>query len=80
MSSLFVAVLGVNPVRHLLAADGALPTLPVASRRVLVGRTFFPHLISVPFHNGLTVGFAVAAGLAALAAFASLLRGGHYVQ
>ena len=49
-------------------------------QRVLTGREFFPQLISAPFHHGLTVVFAVAAGLAALAAVASLLRGGRYVH
>ena len=76
MSSLFAAVLGVNPVQHLLATKGALAALPAANQRVLTGRQFFPALISGPFHHGLIVVFAVAAGLAAVAAFASLLRGG----
>jgi hypothetical protein len=80
VSSLFAAVLGVNPIQHLLAAAGVLATLPAAARRVLTGREFFPQLISEPFHNGLTVVFAVAAALAALAAVASLLRGGRYVH
>jgi hypothetical protein len=80
VSSLFAAVLGVNPIQHLLAAAGVLATLPAAARRVLTGREFFPQLISQPFHNGLTVVFAVAAALAALAAVASLLRGGRYVH
>jgi len=42
---------------------------------VLVGREFFPDLISVPFHHGLVIVFAVSAALAALAGLASLLRG-----
>jgi len=54
-----------------------LSSLPAASQRALTGRQFFPGLISGPFHQGLTVVFAVAAGLAAIAAFASLLRGGR---
>jgi MFS family permease len=80
VSSLFAAVLGVNPVQHLLAAAGVLATLPAAARRALTGREFFPQLIAQPFHNGLTVVFAVAAALAALAAVASLLRGGRHVH
>jgi hypothetical protein len=40
----------------------------------------FPHLIPAPFHHGLVVVFAVAAGLPAVAALASLLRGGRYVH
>jgi len=77
VSSLFAAVLGVNPVQHLLAAGGVLSSLPAASQRVLVGREFFPNLISGPFHHGLVIVFAVSAALAALAGLASLLRGGH---
>jgi MFS family permease len=79
VSSLFAAVLGVNPVQHLLASAHVLSTLPAASREVLVGREFFPSLISAPFHQGLVVVLAVAAGLSAVAAFASLLRGGRHV-
>ncbi len=80
MSSLFAAVLGVNPIGHLLASMGALSSLPAASQRILTGRAFFPDLISGPFHHGLVVVFAVAAGLAALAGLASLMRGGRYVD
>ena len=75
VSSLFAAVLGVNPVQHLLALAGVLSSLPAANQRVLTGRAFFPHLISGPFHQGLSVVFAVAIALAVLAALASLLRG-----
>ena len=77
VSSLFAAVLGVNPLQHLLAAYGALSALPAASRQVVTGRAFFPDLISGPFHQGLVVVFAVAAALAAVAGAASLLRGGR---
>ena len=75
----FAAVLGVNPVQHLLQAAGVLSHLPAASQRVLTGTHFFPALISGPFHHGLMIVFAAAAGLAALAAVASLLRGGRPV-
>jgi hypothetical protein len=71
-------VLGVNPVQHLLQSAGELSRLPAASRQVLTGRLFFPQLISGPFHHGLVVVFATATGLAAIAAVASLLRGGRY--
>jgi hypothetical protein len=67
----------VNPLQHLLAANGALATLSHTARDVVTGREFFPHLISGPFHHGLVIVFALSAGLAALAAVASLLRGGH---
>jgi len=77
VSSLFATVLGVNPVQHLLASAGVLSSLPAASQRILTGRTFFPELISGPFDRGLTVVFAVSTALAAIAAVASLLRGGR---
>ncbi len=77
VSSLFSALLGVNPIRHLLAPSGALSALPTTNQQTLIGREFFPDLMSGPFHQGLVVVFAVAADLAALAALASLLRGGR---
>jgi MFS family permease len=80
VSSLFAAVLGVNPVQHLLTSAHVLSTLPAAAQHVLTGREFFPDLISGPFHHGLGVVFGVAAALAGLAALASLLRGGRYVH
>ncbi len=79
VSSLFAAVLGVNPVQHLLAAGHVLSSLPPASRQILTSREFFPRLISAPFHQGLVMVFVAAAALAAVAAFASLLRGGRQV-
>jgi MFS family permease len=75
VSSLFAAVLGVNPVQHLLSSAGVLSGLPAARQHVLTGREFFPSLISGPFEHGLSIVFAVSAALAAVAAVASLLRG-----
>jgi MFS family permease len=76
VSSLFAAVLGVNPLRHLLALGGfSLSSLPGAAQRTITGREFFPHLISAPFHHGLSIVFGFSAALAALAGLASLLRG-----
>jgi len=77
VSSLFAAVLGVNPVQQLLAPSGALAKLPAANQQVLTGRQFFPDLLSGPFHQGLIVVFGVAAALSVLAALASLMRGAH---
>jgi MFS family permease len=77
VSSLFAAVLGVNPLQHLLAANGALNAMPAANQQIVTGREFFPHLISGPFHDGLFIVFAAAAALSVLAAVVSLLRGGR---
>jgi MFS family permease len=80
VSSLFAAMLGVNPLAHLLAAGRVLTSLPAAAQQTITGREFFPSLISGPFHHGLVVVFAMAAGLSVLAGFASLLRGRRYVD
>jgi hypothetical protein len=76
VSSLFAAVLGVNPLGHLLAARGGLAGLPAAARQTLTGREYFPGLISGPFQHGLVIVFV----LAALAALASALRGARPPQ
>jgi MFS family permease len=52
VASLFAAVLGVNPVQHLLTAAGVLSKLSQSNRQILTGREFFPRLISGPFHQG----------------------------
>jgi len=75
VSSLFASVLGVNPIAHLLAPSGVLARLPAASQAALTGRTYFPSLLSGPFHSGLIVVFTVSAALSVLAGLASLLRG-----
>jgi len=75
VSSLFAAMLGVNPVHYLLAQHGALSTLTQANRNLLTGREFFPDLISGPFHDGLILVFAVSAALGVIAAIVSLMRG-----
>jgi MFS family permease len=77
VSSLFSAMLGVNPVEHLLSDADALSSLSAAHRAILTGREFFPRLLSEPFHQGLTVVFLFAAALSVLAGLASLFRGGR---
>ncbi|BBZ28173.1 MFS transporter [Mycolicibacterium madagascariense] len=75
VATLFSAVLGVNPLEHLLAPSGMLAALPAANQQTLTGREFFPHLIAAPFEHGLAVVFVASAILAVLAAVASSLRG-----
>ncbi|RDH74880.1 MFS transporter [Mycolicibacterium moriokaense] len=75
VSTLFAAVLGENPLEHLLAPSGVLTQLPPESHAIITGRDFFPDLISGPFHHGLTVVFGASIALAALAGVASLARG-----
>ncbi|MET8955752.1 MFS transporter [Streptomyces sp. NPDC004533] len=77
VSTLFATFLGNNPIEHLLASGGTLSHLSAAQRAALTGHSFFPRLVSGPFHHGLTIVFAVAAGMALVSALASALRGGH---
>ena len=77
MSTLFAAFLGDNPVQHLLAPTGVLPRLSRHGLDTLTGTTFFPRVISAPFHHGLTVVFVAAAAMAVVGAMASLARGGR---
>ena len=77
ISVLFAAFLGYNPVQHLVGAS-ALAGLPAHAQAVLTGHTFFPHLISAPFKDGLHTAFTFAIIACLIAAAASLLRGGQY--
>ncbi len=79
VSSLFAALLGYNPMASLLPAS-VLSALPPGQAAILTGKDFFPQLISGPFQQGLTVVFVAAAGMALVAAAASVLRGGRYVH
>jgi MFS family permease len=75
VSTLFAAFLGNSPIEHLLGPSGVLKTLPPDHAAALTGTTFFPQLVSGPFHQGLVTVFTAAAIMAAVAALASLLRG-----
>ncbi|MCW2783143.1 MAG: major facilitator superfamily 1 [Marmoricola sp.] len=77
VSTLFAAFLGNNPIAHLLSGTGTLQHLPAHNVAVLTGHTFFPQLVSGPFHHGLEIVFTAAAVMAVIAAIASLLRGPH---
>lgn len=79
ITSLFASLLGYDPIKQILGT-AALAKLPAHSAAVLSGRSFFPHLLSVPFADGLNVAFTFGAIACALAALASLLRGGKYVD
>jgi MFS family permease len=76
VGSLFSAFLGYNPVHTLLAPTGVLAHLPAHSRQVLIGRQFFPSLISGPFHHGLVIVFTMAASVLVIAALLALRHGG----
>jgi MFS family permease len=74
VGTLFAAFLGYNPIQSLLGPQ-VLGALPPHDAAVLVGRQFFPDLISGPFHQGLTIVFGMAIAMSLVAAAASLVRG-----
>jgi hypothetical protein len=77
VATLFASFLGYNPMATLLGPH-VLGGLPAGQARELTGRGFFPHLISSPFHHALVYAFVFAIAACAIAAVASLLRGGKY--
>jgi MFS family permease len=79
VGSLFAAFLGYNPIGQLL---GGVPasSLQGADLPTLTSKSFFPHLISGPFHHGLIIVFTVAIAMSLIGAAASLFRGRRYVH
>jgi MFS family permease len=80
VSTLFATFLGNNPIEHLLGSGGVLDQVSASQRAALTGHTFFPRLVSGPFHHGLTIVFGVATGMALISALASALRGAHHAE
>jgi MFS family permease len=77
VATLFASFLGYNPMQTLLGPH-VLGSLPASQAHALTGRSFFPQLISGPFHSALVYAFVFAAAACVVAAVASLLRGGMY--
>jgi MFS family permease len=77
VATLFASFLGYNPMATLLGPH-VLHGLPAGQAQALTGRSFFPHLISPPFHTALVYAFVFAIAACLVAALASLLRGGKY--
>jgi hypothetical protein len=77
VATLFASFLGYNPMQTLLGPK-VLGSLPHGQASELTGRSFFPHLISGPFHTALVYAFVFAIVCCLVAAVASLLRGGKY--
>jgi MFS family permease len=75
VGSLFAAFLGYNPIASLLGPSGVLGHLSKQDAATLTGTTFFPHLISGPFHDGLVVVFVAATAMTLVASLASFLTG-----
>ncbi len=74
VGTLFAAFLGYNPM-HTLLGPAVLHQVGSAHAAVITGHTFFPALISGPFHKGLEVAFVASAILCALAAASSWWAG-----
>ena len=81
VATLFSSFLGYNPMATLLGPH-VLAGLPARQAHALTGRSFFPNLISGPFHSALVYAFVFAIVACLIAAVASMLRGGkyHYVD
>jgi hypothetical protein len=77
VGTLFAAFLGYNPMRTLLGPH-VLAHIGAAHARVVTGKSFFPSLISGPFHHGLVIAFLASAGLCAAAGVASLWAGNEH--
>ena len=73
---LFSAFLGYNPMKQLLGSK-VLAHLPPGHAATLTSHSFFPHLITTPFHDGLNVAFIFAISANVVAALASVLTGGR---
>ena len=80
VGSLFAAFLGYNPIASILGPSGVLDKLPATDAAALTGQSFFPQLISEPFHAGLVIVFIAAAIMSVIGAAASLAMGRKFVH
>jgi MFS family permease len=76
VSILFASFLGYNPIQSLVPRH-VLNALPAVQQHALTGHSFFPALISSPFHRGLDEAFIFAIVACLIAAVASWSRGGR---
>ncbi|HEU5229052.1 MAG TPA: MFS transporter [Ktedonobacteraceae bacterium] len=77
-AALFGAFLGYNPIGKLLPPL-VLQAISPAHQAVLLGKSFFPNLISTPFMESLHLVFYISAALCFVGAAASFLRGKQVV-
>jgi hypothetical protein len=71
---LFSAFLGYNPLKQVLG-PAVLGHLPAGHAAILTSRSFFPHLMATPFHDGLSIAFGFAIAANVIAAVASAFTG-----
>ncbi|MGA7677614.1 MAG: MFS transporter [Dehalococcoidia bacterium] len=75
---LFAAFLGYNPLGSLIP-PAVLHALPTQQVSIITSRSFFPQLISEPFHHGLAQVLIFSMVICLIAAGTSWLRGGKYI-
>jgi hypothetical protein len=80
VGNLFAAFLGFNPIASLLTTFHLHGVISSTNYAALTGKSFFPQLISDPFHSGLIIVFVTAAILSVIGAVASILAGGKYMH
>jgi len=80
VGNLFAAFLGYNPISSLLHQLHVTSAIPASDLAALTGKTFFPQLISDPFHSGLVIVFVAAAIMSVIGAIASVVMGGKYIH
>ena len=76
--AIFAAFLGYNPMATLLPGK-VIDALPPAHKAFVLGKEYFPNLISSPFRSGLAIAFSISVALSVIAALASLMRGSRVV-
>ena len=76
-SYLFAALLGYNPLASIIPSS-VLQGLPDHGAAI-TSKTFFPQIISGPFHHGLEIVLIFSMIMCLLAAGVSWLRGGKYI-
>jgi EmrB/QacA subfamily drug resistance transporter len=78
-SALFAAFLGYNPMAQLIPSN-VLSGLSASAKAVLLGNQFFPNTIAPAVMSSLGIAFYISAGMSAVAAIASFLRGKRFVH
>ena len=73
-AAIFAAMLGYDPISHLIAAS-SLATLPPAIAARISDPHFFASLLAQPFVDGIRVALLACVGMCVLAGLASALRG-----
>jgi hypothetical protein len=77
-AALFGAFLGYNPIGELIPPS-LLHALSPTHQAILLGKSFFPNLIALPFMDSLHTVFFLSAALCFIGAAVSLLRGKRVV-